>query len=93
MADHKGSKATTTMEDLTEVDKKELEKELEEDMVERQRKKLACFQKTHHNFIKKVDTTAASGTKVDYPLSPKDLVQLVDVSVASKYGTDLTQFT
>jgi hypothetical protein len=36
---------------------------------------------------------AASGTKVDSPLSPEDLIQLVDVSVASKYGADLTQFT
>jgi hypothetical protein len=40
-----------------------------------------------------VDTVAASGTKVDSPLSPEDLIQLVDVSVASKYGADLTQFT
>jgi hypothetical protein len=31
------------MEDLTEADRRELEKELEEDMVERWRKKLACF--------------------------------------------------
>jgi hypothetical protein len=43
--------------------------------------------------MKKADMVAASGTKVDYPLSPEDLVQLVDVSVASKYGGDLTQFT
>jgi hypothetical protein len=32
-------------------------------------------------------------SKVDSNLSPKDLVQLVDVSAASKYGADLTQFT
>jgi hypothetical protein len=31
------------MEDLIEADRRELEKELEEDMVERWRKKLACF--------------------------------------------------
>jgi hypothetical protein len=33
------------------------------------------------------------GAKVDSPLSPEELVQLVDVSVMSKYGADLTQFT
>jgi hypothetical protein len=38
------------MEDLAEEDRKELEKELEE-MVERQRKKLVCFQKTRHGVI------------------------------------------
>jgi hypothetical protein len=54
-------------------------------MAERQRKKLACF--------KKGDTAAASRAKVDSPLSPEDLVQLVDVSLVSKYDADLTQFT
>jgi hypothetical protein len=33
-----------------------------------------------------------SGAKVDSPLSPKDLVHMVDVSVPSKYGVDLMQF-
>jgi hypothetical protein len=33
---------------------------------------------------------AASGAKVDASLSPEELIQLVDVSVTSKY---LTQFT
>jgi hypothetical protein len=36
---------------------------------------------------------AATSTQVNALLSPEDLVQLVDVSVASKYGADLTQFT
>jgi hypothetical protein len=54
-------------------------------MAERRRQKLVCFQKTHHDIIKEVDTIAAS--KVDSSLSPKDLVQLIDVSVAIKYGT------
>jgi hypothetical protein len=35
-----------------------------------------------------VQEASVSGTKVDSPLSPKDLVQLVDVSVASKYDVD-----
>jgi hypothetical protein len=101
MADPKGSKAMTTvggasvqarstiavaMEDLAEANRKELEKELEEEMAERRRKKLACFQKTHHGIVKKADTAAASGTKMDSPLSLEDLVQLVDISAASKYG-------
>jgi hypothetical protein len=56
-------------------------------------KKLACFQKMCHGIIKKEDIAVASSTKVNpSSLSPKDLVQLVDVSVVSKYGADLTQF-
>jgi hypothetical protein len=35
----------------------------------------------------------ASTPKVDSSLSPEDLAQLVDVSVASKYGIDITHFT
>jgi hypothetical protein len=35
---------------------------------------------------------AASAPKVNSSLSPEDLAQLVDVSVPSKYGADLTQF-
>jgi hypothetical protein len=53
-----------------------------------------CFQKTHHGVIKKADMmTAASDAKVDASLSRKELIQLVDVSVTSKYSTDLTQLT
>jgi hypothetical protein len=61
-------------EDLAEEYRKEMEHELEEEMAERQRKKLACFQKTHHGVVKKADTAEASGTKVDSPLSPEELV-------------------
>jgi hypothetical protein len=108
MADPKGSKGGTTMdgvnvqtrnailvemEDLAEADRKDLERELKEEMAKARRRKLACFQKMRNGVIKKVDNAAASGTKVDVSLSPEDLVQLVDVSVASKYGADLTQFT
>jgi hypothetical protein len=70
-----------------------LSKELEEEMAEARRQKLACFQKTRSGVVKKADTTTTSGSKVDTSPSPEDLVQLVDVSVASKYGADLTQFT
>jgi hypothetical protein len=62
-------------------------------MVERRRRKLASFQNTRNGIVKKVDTTATSGAKVDFPLSPEDLVHMVGMSVASKYGVDLTQFT
>jgi hypothetical protein len=61
-------------------------------MIERWHKKFVCFKKTCHGVFKKADTAVVSGTKVNYPLSPDGLVQLVDVSIASKYGTDLTQF-
>jgi hypothetical protein len=108
MADPKGVKATTpadgvgvdacnmisvAMEDLTEEDRRAMECELEEEMAERRCKKLACFQKTRHSIVKKADMAATSSTTVNYLLSPEDFVQLVDVTVASKYKADLTQFT
>jgi hypothetical protein len=62
-------------------------------MVELRRKKLVCFQKTHNGVVKKVDMVAVTSTQVNAQLSPEDLVHLVDVSVASKYSADLTQFT
>jgi hypothetical protein len=81
------------MEGLPEEDQKEIERELEEEIVERRWKKLACFQKIRNGVIKKFDTASASGVKVDSPLSHEDHVHMVDVSVASKYGADLTQLT
>jgi hypothetical protein len=108
MADPKGAKAmmptdgtgvdarnaiNVAMEDLAEEDRRAIERELEEEMAERRRKKLACFQKMRDSIVKKADTTNASDTKVNSSsLSPEDLVQLVDVSVVSKYSADLTQF-
>jgi hypothetical protein len=81
------------MEDLVEADRKEREKELEEEMAERHQKKLVCFQKTCYEVVKKANTATASGAKVSTSLSLEDLVHMVDVFVASKYGVDLTQFT
>jgi CBS-domain-containing membrane protein len=88
MADPKGAKVATptdgtgvdarnainvAMEDLAEEDLRAIEQELEEEMVERRRKKLACFQKMCHNVVKKADIVAASDTKVNSSsLSPKD---------------------
>jgi hypothetical protein len=58
-------------------------------MAELRRKKLACFQKTCNGIVKKVDTTITSGAKVNsFPLSFEDLIQLVDVSITSKYGAE-----
>jgi hypothetical protein len=106
MADPKGGKAITAaddidvqaknainvaMEDLAEADRREIEWELEEELAEIRRRKLACFQKSRNDIIKKADTTMTSSTKVNAPLSPEDLVHMVDMSVVSKYGADLTQ--
>jgi hypothetical protein len=53
------------MEDLVEEDRRATEQELKEEMVERRRKKLACFQKMRHDIVKKTNPTAASSTKVN----------------------------
>jgi hypothetical protein len=81
------------MENLADEDRKEVERELEEEMVEIQRRKLACFTKMLNDIIKKSDIAAMSGSKVKAQLSPEDLVYMVVVSVANKYGADLMQFT
>jgi hypothetical protein len=98
MADLKGSKPSgmvdstgihvkntinIVMEDLAEEDRKEVEQELEEEMVEIRRRKLACFQKTRNSVVKEAETASATNTKVTFPLSPKDLVHMVDVSMAT----------
>jgi hypothetical protein len=107
MADPKGSKVAAmvdgarvqarnainmVMDDLVEVDRREMERELEE-LAEIHRRKLACFQKTRNSVLKKSNMAVAPSTTVNSHLSPEDLMQMVDVSVASKYGADLTQFT
>jgi hypothetical protein len=81
------------MVDLAEEDQKEVERQLEEEMAELRRKKLACFQKTRNRVVKKADTAVATDAKVNAHLSRKDLVHMVDVLVASMYGANLTQFT
>jgi hypothetical protein len=85
------------MEDLLEADEIALEKDLEKEMAVARRRKLACFQKTRARVIKKtvpaITTTMTMAPTVTSNLTPKELVKLIDVSVASKYGADLTQFT
>jgi hypothetical protein len=87
-----GNVIEVAMEDLLEKDRKHLELELqcemEEVMAERRRKKLASFQKTRHNVVKKGDIVKAS-TPVNFPFTLEELVHMIDVSVISKYGTDL----
>lgn len=62
-------------------------------MAELRRRKLACFQKTCNGVVKKADTTSTLNMKVTSDLSPEDLVHMVHMAIASKYGADLTQFT
>jgi hypothetical protein len=81
------------MEDLLEAERRVLEKELEEEMAEARRRKLACFQKTRTGVIKKTvptTTTTTTATPTITPNhTPEELVKFMDVAVASKYGNDL----
>jgi hypothetical protein len=84
--------------DLTEEDqhhiKEEMRREMEEVEAQKMQEKLACYQKTRGGVVQKADTAKASTLKVNSAsLTPEELVHLVDVSVASKYGTDLAQLT
>jgi hypothetical protein len=85
------------MEDLPEVERRVLEKELMKEMAETRRKKLTRFQKTSMGVIKKmvpVITTTATATSMVTPnLTSEELVKFMDVAVASKYGNDLMNFT
>jgi hypothetical protein len=61
------------------------------------RKKLTCFQKTRTRVIKKtlltVTTTVTATSMVISILALEELVNFIDVAVASKYGIDLMNFT
>jgi hypothetical protein len=85
------------MEDLPVAGRRALEKELEEEMAEARRRKLACFQKTRTGVIKKtvpaITTTATATPTVTPNLTPEELVKFMDVAVASKYGNNLTNIT
>jgi hypothetical protein len=85
------------MEDLPEAERRALEKELKEMMVEVTRRKLACFQKTRTGVIKKtvlaIMTTTTATSMVTPNLTPEELVQFMEVAVASKYRNDLMNFT
>jgi hypothetical protein len=109
MADLKGAKAapdgvaintanliSVEMEDLSERDwdelERELQSELEEIMVERWRQKLACFQNTRNGVVKEGDTAKAS-LPVNSLFTLLELIHMIDVSVNSKYGADLEGIT
>jgi hypothetical protein len=85
------------MEDLSKAERRALKKELEKEMAEARRGKLACFQKTCTGVIKKTIPaimTTATATHILIPnLAPEELVKFMDVAVATKYGNDLTNFT
>jgi hypothetical protein len=85
------------MEDLPEAERRALEMELEEEMAEARRRKLTCFQKTCMGVIKKtvlaIMTMVVSSSMVTPNLTPKELVEFMDVVVASKYRNDLMNFT
>jgi hypothetical protein len=85
------------MEDLSEAERRALEKELETEKAEARRRKLACFQKTRTGVIKKTVpaiTIVTTATPTVIPnLTPKEFVKFMDVAVASKYGNDLMKFT
>jgi hypothetical protein len=85
------------MEDLPEADRRALERELEEEMAEARRRKLAFFQKTRMGVFKKIvlaiTTTATATPTVTPSLTPEELVKFMDVEVASKYGNDIMNFS
>jgi hypothetical protein len=85
------------MEDLPKAERRALEKELEEQMAEARRRKLACFQKTRMGVIKKtivaIMTMATAITTVSTNLTPEELVKFMDVAVASMYVYDPTNIT
>jgi hypothetical protein len=85
------------MKDLPDAERRALEKELDEEMAEKRRRKLACFQKTHMGVIKKtvpaIMTTVTATSTVIPNLTPEELVKFMDIAVASKYRNDLTNFT
>jgi hypothetical protein len=85
------------MEDLPETERRALEMELEEEMAEARRRKLTCFRKTCTGVIKKtvlaIMTMVVSSSMVTPNLTPEELVEFMDVAVASKYRNDLMNFT
>jgi hypothetical protein len=85
------------VEDLPEVERRALEKELEEEMAEARRRKLACFQKTRTGVIKKTAPTITTTTTATPTVTPnlilEELAKFMDVAVASKYENDLMNFT
>ena len=81
-----------TLDDLSEDERREIERQLEEEQAERLRQKLAGYQKTRNGVIKKVVMPSLSSvlnTEVSKPTCSEDIAHLIDVSVASKYASEM----
>lgn len=82
-----------TLDDLSEDDRRELHRELEEEMLERQKQKLAGYQKLRNDNIRKIaspNSSAPHVTEVSRPICTEGIAHLIDTSVASKFGTGMT---
>jgi hypothetical protein len=93
-----GNVIVVTFGDLTEEDQRcireEMRRELEEVEAMKMREKLACYQKMRGGVVQKADTAKVSASKVSSSTLPhEELTHLVDISVASKYGTYVAQLT
>jgi hypothetical protein len=93
-----GNVVEVTFGNLADADqcqiRDEMSKELEEIEAARLREKLACYHKTRNVVVQKVDTAKVLASKVSaQPLPSEELAYMVDVSIASMYGTNLAQLT
>lgn len=80
--------------DLPEEEQEKIERELQQEIKELQRLKVSCYQKTRYGVIKKADTTGVSAMEVKLPIrTPEEVAHFVDVSIPSKYGSDLDRLT
>ena len=85
---------TVTLDDLSDDDRRELEWVLEEEKAEKMKLMLAGYQKTRNGVVKKVATPSPSdllGAEVKKPTD--EIAHLIDVSVASKYGSDVADMS
>ena len=78
-----------TLENLPEDEWQKLEQELEEERVEKLKQKLAGFQRTRNGVIQKV-ATPSHPAGVSKTACTEEIAHLIDASVASKYGKQMT---
>lgn len=81
---HPDNIVPVTLEDLSEEERKEIQRELEEEM--RQKLKLAAYHKTRNGVIKKLNFIPPHNPEVSKPISAEEIAHLIDASVASKFG-------
>ena len=82
-----------TLDELSDDDRREVERVLEEEKAEKMKLMLAGFQKTRNGIVKKVATPSPSdllGAKVKNPTD--EIANLIDASVASKFGIMFDKF-